>query len=669
MRRAFVIRPFGTKQVSAGTEIDFERVHRELIEPALKQAGLDGGTTGEILEAGNIREDTFALIIEADLVVCDVTLHNANVFYELGIRHALRKKHTVVIRGKPTADDTPFDILTDRYLRYEHINPAMALSALTGAIQATLASEYETDSPVFKMLRDLREVDAAVVQAVPTDFSEDVARARAAKSAGWLRLLAGEVEGLRFQWPALRLVGQALWDLNDYRGACKTWECLRAADPDDLPANLALSSIFERLYRLEKRSEFLEQSNLALARALRSSKITDRQRAEANALKARNLKTLWRLDFEGETGLAKRRQRAAASRTLLKAYEAYRNAYFEDLNHYWSELAALQLATVALDLSREDTWQDAFDNSDEGTVYAGKLKQQIGTLQILVSQAIEVTLRRLAPGDKDRIWAEISAADLKFLIEARPNRIIEAYKEAIPTNGYFAWDAARGQLQLFAQLGIKADLANEVIRAVEERMAHPEQDETPFHQIVFAGHRVDEVGRNEPRFPSEREGRARDLIRAKLAGMCEAGTRIGVLASAAPGSDILCHELCRELSINSTICLPMPKEDFAARVFSDLDSWRSRYLALVASRQVLQLSDQVGLPRWFKCLDVNAWERGNRWVLEMARASGAAKITLIALWDGRTSGDGPGGTAHMVRLARDAGNIGVDLINTRDLLT
>src|ERR1700745_136391 len=119
MQRAFVIRPFGTKKDSAGTEIDFERVHRELIDPALKQAGLDGGTTGEIIEAGNIREDAFALIIEADLVVCDVTLHNANVFYELGIRHALRKKRSVLIKGGPVKDGNPFDLLTDRYVRYE----------------------------------------------------------------------------------------------------------------------------------------------------------------------------------------------------------------------------------------------------------------------------------------------------------------------------------------------------------------------------------------------------------------------------------------------------------------------------------------------------------------------------------------------------------------------
>jgi hypothetical protein len=75
--RAFVIRPFGEKTDSAGSTIDFEKVHNDLIAPALKAAGLDGGTTGASIDAGNIREDMFALIIEADLVVADVTVHTS----------------------------------------------------------------------------------------------------------------------------------------------------------------------------------------------------------------------------------------------------------------------------------------------------------------------------------------------------------------------------------------------------------------------------------------------------------------------------------------------------------------------------------------------------------------------------------------------------------------
>src|SRR5690554_6972252 len=47
-------------------------------------------------------------IIEADLLVADITGLNANVFYELGIAHAARKP-LITIRA-PTADPPPFDI-------------------------------------------------------------------------------------------------------------------------------------------------------------------------------------------------------------------------------------------------------------------------------------------------------------------------------------------------------------------------------------------------------------------------------------------------------------------------------------------------------------------------------------------------------------------------------
>ncbi|HEY2841415.1 MAG TPA: hypothetical protein VGJ26_19815 [Pirellulales bacterium] len=70
MQRAFVIRPFGKKKDRAGHEIDFDRVQAVLIEPALESVGLGGGATGEIVEAGNIREAMFGLILEADIVVC-----------------------------------------------------------------------------------------------------------------------------------------------------------------------------------------------------------------------------------------------------------------------------------------------------------------------------------------------------------------------------------------------------------------------------------------------------------------------------------------------------------------------------------------------------------------------------------------------------------------------
>ena len=63
MLNVFIVRPFGTKN-----GIDFDKVERDLIRPAMELAGLSGGTTGEFLQQGNIRTDMFEQLLIADLV-------------------------------------------------------------------------------------------------------------------------------------------------------------------------------------------------------------------------------------------------------------------------------------------------------------------------------------------------------------------------------------------------------------------------------------------------------------------------------------------------------------------------------------------------------------------------------------------------------------------------
>ena len=184
------------------------------------------------------------------------------------------------------ADDPPFDLLTDRYLRYNVDDPVRAVPELTKVVQQTMASERETDSPI-SMLPTLPEAEpAALFQVVPTDLIEEVGRAAAANSAGWLRLLASAVGGLRFEWPALRLIGQAQWEIEDYEGARSTFERVIEHDPNDVPANLALANLYERRYRRERRLESFTASKQAIARILsRGEALTTAQRAEARRLK------------------------------------------------------------------------------------------------------------------------------------------------------------------------------------------------------------------------------------------------------------------------------------------------------------------------------------------------------------------------------------------------
>src|SRR5918996_5511820 len=108
---AFVAMPFGIKE-----DIDFNAVFRELIKPALEDAGFEVFRADEEMRAGNIRTDMFQELLLADLVVADLSIDNPNVWYELGVRHALRARG--VIQIKCQRDYMPFDVYTDRSLRY-----------------------------------------------------------------------------------------------------------------------------------------------------------------------------------------------------------------------------------------------------------------------------------------------------------------------------------------------------------------------------------------------------------------------------------------------------------------------------------------------------------------------------------------------------------------------
>jgi hypothetical protein len=190
--RAFIIRPFGTKN-----EINFDDVEQKLIDPALNRLGVTGRTTMEIRRQGNIRLDMFQRLLTADLVIADISIHNANVYYELGVRHALRGKHTFMIRARGAdlkTDEVPFDIKTDRYLSYDGVNPAASIDDLVAGLRQTINSEA-ADSPVFQMLPDLDEQDRARFLPIPRDYREEVERAMEKKEIGDLELLADEAGG------------------------------------------------------------------------------------------------------------------------------------------------------------------------------------------------------------------------------------------------------------------------------------------------------------------------------------------------------------------------------------------------------------------------------------------------------------------------------------------
>ena len=204
MTSVFIVRPFGKKPVTVdengvekSVEVDFDLIDRTLIQPALQRNNLTGETTGVIAEAGNIRVDMFQMLITYDLVIADISIDNANVFYELGIRHGLRPKGTILIRFTTPGKDVPFDLKTDRYIPYDRKDPGAAAAMLAQSIKDTVLSIRENgrpDSPVFGLLPALSPPDPANLVVVPRSFQEAVehAEAQTRDGATTLALLGDE---------------------------------------------------------------------------------------------------------------------------------------------------------------------------------------------------------------------------------------------------------------------------------------------------------------------------------------------------------------------------------------------------------------------------------------------------------------------------------------------
>ena len=161
----FVAMPFGIKAADDGCLIDFDQVYAELIRPALESAGLEVLRADEEQGAGDIRADLFQELLMADLVVADLTLDNPNVWYELGVRHALRSRGVILIQGPRAAQ--PFDTYTDRKLTY-HLHDgtpdpntlAADIAALASMAKNTLnAWRGRKTSPVYSLLPNLEEPD------------------------------------------------------------------------------------------------------------------------------------------------------------------------------------------------------------------------------------------------------------------------------------------------------------------------------------------------------------------------------------------------------------------------------------------------------------------------------------------------------------------------------
>src|SRR5262249_59399678 len=182
------------------------------------------------------------------------------------------------------------------------------------------------------------------------DFREEVERAHGSDQRADLRLLAEEARTFSWSTEGLRTVGRAQFDLAAARGAKETFEWLREQRPEDVEANQLLATIYERLSKEDQRWDYLTLSNQAIQRVIDSLVPGSWDRAEAYALKARNIKSSWEQTISGKTG-ADARVAALQAPELNEALESYASGFRQDLNHFYSGLNALALLPIPIDLA------------------------------------------------------------------------------------------------------------------------------------------------------------------------------------------------------------------------------------------------------------------------------------------------------------------------------
>jgi len=684
--RAFIVRPFGTQD-----GIDFDRVEKDLIAPALTLAGIEGRTTLEITRQGNIREDMFRLLVLSDLVIADVSIHNANVFYELGIRHGLRDRHTLLMRAKGTQDKYPFDLQTDRYGQYDPAEPAATLPGFLESLKSTLA-DTNKDSPVFQLLPRLTQHDRGALMVVPFDFQEEVGIAQKARRAGDLRLLAEEVRGFEWGSAGLRIVGDAQFQIKAFAGAKETFESLRRLDNNDFQANYRLGTIYQKLAATalgpDAKLDCITRSEQAINRVLaRTMPPNDRDeapkesaerrchRAEGHSLLGSNAKTRWIDDWQAAAAPDAQRDAALRSPNLASSIQHYLDGFAEDLDSFYAGINALAMLTIQINLAKAlpNIWAESFDDGDAAVADLKTCERRAGrlaaTLQLVVGNDDKVT----RDGERFDIWKEISRADLSFLTADRPPQVGTAYRKVLANANPFEIDAARRNLLLFRELGVLS--ANVEAALKEMNQAAPDKPAAlPARVILFTGHMLDAPSRdkNKARFPNTPEAvtAARKLIEKVVKEEMneDGGVSFGI-AGGACGSDILFHEVCNALNIPTQLLLALPEAQFQAEsVNRGGVDWVMRYQQLCQRVTPRVLADSKDLPRWLsgrKGYDI--WQRNNLWMMFSALAAQPRYLTLVALYNREKDPDGPGGTAHLVNVAADWGFKTVEL-DARHLL-
>jgi hypothetical protein len=136
----FVLMPYGGW---------FDQYYDDIYCPAIEDGGLTPNRADDLYRPGTIINDIWTLTQAAKLILADLSGRNPNVFYELGLAHALAKPAILVT---DSIESVPFDLRALRVIEYDKNEPNwgdVLKDKITIAIQEVLKAPLEAVLPAF----------------------------------------------------------------------------------------------------------------------------------------------------------------------------------------------------------------------------------------------------------------------------------------------------------------------------------------------------------------------------------------------------------------------------------------------------------------------------------------------------------------------------------------
>ena len=690
----FVAMPFDVKEVLAAVaatdkeparpavSVNFDEVYDLLYKPALTKAGCVPFRADKEQAAGDIRTDMYFELVTADIIVADISVLNANVFYELGIRHGVAARGVFMLDGG-WGRLRIFDIAPDRKFSYDgklfltkkeerdagwqQLMDAEVERVANVLRDAIAADEQTIGSPVYNQLVGLKPVDWSNVKTARANYFGEVfadwkSRVEVARDNG----LPGDILTLADDAPTRFHRAKLLWSAADalihmerFDASVQVIEEVLKLDPKHRDALTKKGLVLGRLNKVNEAKTHM----LNVASQFEAD-------TEAQGILGRVYKDLWRNEWWDLDELADRQfQAIATSNYIASAVRSYDLAARKKFDFY-NGVNVVSFVKL-LEHLKEATGDQPVDCK------VNDVSDLVSVVRFAAQNALDCAGLDIG---QDGVWAAATLGELE-LVAGDPEKAARFYRDAAnaPSTTYFNVKSMLDQIYLFERLGFRPEGTEKVKRVLEmrrnileKRVGGLKKSEPRFTRVfVASGHMTDAPDRVEKglgeRFPQSKEGAVREKLKAQIEKWGVGAEHLAICGGAR-GADILFAELCADRGAEVWLFLALPEADFLEKsVRHPEGDWQQRFDDLRARDNVKTFWQHERLKSPPKGTGV--FSRNNLWILNTARveANDPSRLHAVLVWDEKPTGDGPGGTSDFAARVKQFGGRLAPVINPTTL--